>query len=581
MGQWRRNHPAAGAALVRLNRSDADLKGMGDGKEPQRRWNREMLAPLLRNLFGDQPMVIASNREPWIHSLSEDGEGLIVQRPASGLVSALEPLLEAAGGTWIAHGAGSADRLVVDGHDAVALPPQQPRYRLRRLWLHDGLIEGYYANLANRGLWPLCHLAFVAPEFEPDDWCAYRQVNHLFAEAILAETAGVDQALVFLQDFHLALVPQLLRQARPSLTLAQFWHVPWPHPEQLRACPYSAELIEGLLHNDLLGFQTHEHCQHFLAAVEQLRWQQGGDGAADGAADGEPGLGGISLRSISDRDGQRGEPPMAGHVTQIGSFPISIDFDAWNAAACDASLPTAIERWRGLLALDGQRLGIGIDRLDYTKGLRQRLRAVDRLLERQPHWCGRFCFLQLLTPSRNGIDDYRLLGEEIEQQVARINNRWRQGTWQPLSLLGHRCDRAELVALYRLADFCLVSSLEDGMNLVAKEFVASRCDGDGVLILSRYTGSARDLADGALLINPFAIDELALAIDAALMLEEPRRRWRMARMRRQVCEHNVYHWAARILTEIAQTQQRSPAAAAAGSAPGAGNGSVRGVRTAP
>lgn len=514
---------------------------MGDWRELPPRWSRERLTSLLHNLFGDRPVVIASNREPWIHSLSEDGAGLVVHRPASGLVSALEPLAEASRGTWIAHGAGSGDQLVVDGHDAVAVPPQDPRYRLRRLWLQDGLIEGYYANLANRGLWPLCHLAFVAPEFDPDDWSAYRQVNALFAEAILEETAGHDDALVFLQDFHLALVPQLLRQARPSLTLAQFWHVPWPHPDRLRACPYSAELIEGLLHNNLLGFQTQEHCQHFLAAVDGLR---GRDGDGQRMAR-EPGLASLLLR--------------AGPMTHIGSFPISIDFDAWNAAATQPPVLNALEHWRGQLDLGEQRLGIGIDRLDYTKGLRQRLRAVDRLLELQPHWRGRLRFLQLLNPSRNGIDDYRLLGEEIERQVARINDRWRQGAWQPLQLLRRRCEAAELLALHRLADFCLVSSLEDGMNLVAKEFVACRCDGDGVLILSRYTGSARELGAGALLVNPFSLDDLALAMHTALTMEEPQRRWRMAQMRRQVCTHNIYHWAANILTEIAHSQPRKPA----------------------
>lgn len=496
-----------------------------------------MLGPFLGALLGGRPIVIVSNREPWIHRRAEDGGPPRVERPASGLVSALEPLAEASGGTWIAHGIGSADRLVVDGQDAVALPPGRPRYRLRRLWLSAEQVRGYSTHLANRGLWPLCHLAFVEPEFDPDHWRTYRQVNELFARAVLEETPA-QGAMVFLQDFHLALVPSLLKRARPSLTVAQFWHVPWPPAEQLRACPYSGELIEGLLGNDLLGFQTGEHCRHFLEAVERFA-----------PADAMPrprGAGGASP-----------EPEVlvpslpAGHVTRIGSFPISIDFDAWSGPAGQPEALEAMALWRRQLGLEDCPLGIGIDRLDYTKGLAQRLRAVDLLLERHPDWRGRLRFLQLVAPARDGIALYGSLRRDLEQLVARINRRWRQGSWYPLLFLQERRGPLELLALHRLAAFCLVSSLDDGMNLVAKEFVASRCDGDGVLILSRHAGSAREL-EGALLVNPFAVEELAEAMHGALTMEEPLRRARMARMRSQVREHNVYHWAATLLGEAAQ-----------------------------
>lgn len=485
-------------------------------------WNREMLSPFLEALLGDRRLLIVSNREPWIHSHRPGHDGLRIDRPTSGLVSALEPLALAAGGTWIAHGGGDADRLVVDEQDGIAVPPRDPRYRLRRLWLSDAQIEGYYHQLANRGLWPLCHQAFVMPEFEPEHWQVYRQVNACFAEAILEE-AKEQEALVFLQDYHLALVPRLLRQARPDLTVAQFWHVPWPHPDLLRACPYSDELIEGLLGNDLIGFQTMRHCQHFLEAVEELQ-----------------------------REGGR-LPLPDHHVTRIGSFPISIDYEAWDSAAGLPATTKASEAWRQELALQDGPVGIGIDRLDYTKGLPQRLRAVDRLLEQQPRWRGSLRFLQLLAPPRDGIETCRRLRLELEQLVDQINERWREEAWAPLTLLQQQRQPHELLALHRLADFCVVSSLDDGMNLVAKEFVASRSDGDGVLILSRCTGSAAEL-EGALLVNPFSPQELALAMHNALVMEEPLRRRRMAHMRLQVQENNIYHWAATILAEAVQTR---------------------------
>ena len=489
-----------------------------------------MLAPFLSAVFGGRPLVIASNREPWIHVLQPDGNGVRAEQPASGLVSALEPLAEATGGTWIAHGGGSADRLVVDRSDAVAMPPSSPRYRLRRLWLSDEQLEGYYRQVANRGLWPLCHLAFVAPEFEPAHWRTYAEVNQRFAEAILEETPS-EGGLVFLQDYHLALVPRLLKRARPNLTVVQFWHVPWPPSEQLRSCPYTAELIEGLLGNDLLGFQTGEHCRRFLAAVDQL--------GPPPEAKGLEAAGSVL-------------PP--GHVTRVGSFPISIDFDAWSTASSQPAVEAAMQRWRRELDLDGQRLGIGIDRLDYTKGLPQRLGGLDHLLETRPQWRGRLRFLQLLAPPRDGHELADSLRLKLEEQVAALNDRWRRGTWVPLQLVQQQRTAAELLALHRLARFCLVSSLDDGMNLVAKEFVASRSDGDGVLILSRYTGSAREL-DGALQVNPYDREALAQAIQDALEMEATLRRRRMARMRRQVSEHNVYRWAATLLAEAVQCQR--------------------------
>ena len=488
-------------------------------------WTRSRLQALIREGLGERPLIVVSNREPWVHRRRNGG--ITAERPASGLVTALEPFAEASGGTWIAHGSGDADRRSVDANDSVAVPPGEPRYRLRRLWLSDAEHNGYYTNLANRGLWPLCHVAFVPPLFEAAHWQTYRQVNQRFAEVVLEEANG-GPAVVFLQDFHLGLVPQLLRQANPELTLVQFWHVPWPNLELLRTFPYAEALMEGLLGNDLIGFQIPAHARNFVEAAAAL------------------------LPVQLSADGQQVQSN--GHRTQVAAYPISIDFQQWSQLAAGEAVAAAMQRWRQRLGpLDPQLLGVGMERLDYTKGLPQRLRAVERLLQRQPQLQGRFRFVQVLANSRSQISEYRALHQELEALVARINGRWGTGDWQPLELRIEEIDLIELIALQRLGAFCVVSSLHDGMNLVAKEFVAARCDGDGVLILSRFAGSALELAD-ALQVHPYNVEELAAAMAQALAMPEAERRRRMGSLRRQVEEHNVYRWGGRILTDILHLQ---------------------------
>ena len=489
-------------------------------------WTRSRLQALIRQGLGDLPLIVVSNREPWMHC-SHNG-GIQVQRPASGLVTALEPFAEASGGTWIAHGSGDADRRCVDADDRVAVPPDQPRYRLRRVWLSQEEHDGYYTNLANRALWPLCHVAFVEPLFEESHWQIYRRVNARFAEAVLQEAAG-GPALVFLQDYHLALAAQLLRQANPRLTLVQFWHVPWPNLELLRTFPYAAELVEGLLGNDLLGFQIPAHARNFLEAADRL------------------------VEARVDPDGD--QILRHGCATRVAAYPISIDYQHWNRLADGAAVLEAMQRWMERLGpLEPELLGVGMERLDYTKGLPQRLRAVERLLQRQPDLRGRFRFVQVLANSRSQIAEYDALHQELEALVARINGRWGDGHWVPLQLRVEQCDLSELIALQRLGRFCLVSSLHDGMNLVAKEFVAARCDGDGVLILSRFAGSAHEL-NGALQVNPYCLEELSQAMATALAMPEVERRQRMDQMRRQVAEHNVYRWGGEIVSDILQRLQ--------------------------
>ena len=488
-------------------------------------WTRGRLQALIREELGGRPLIVVSNREPWVHRRRNGG--IHAERPASGLVTALEPFAEASGGTWIAHGSGDADRRCVDASDSVAVPPEDPSYRLRRLWLSDAEQDGYYTNLANRGLWPLCHVAFVPPLFEPAHWRTYRSVNQRFAEAVLQEANG-QPAVVFLQDFHLALVPELLRRANAQLTVVQFWHVPWPNLELLRTFPYADELVQGLLGNDLIGFQIPAHASNFVDAATALLQAQAPAGPHELRVD--------------------------GHRTQVAAYPISIDFHHWSGLAASGAVAEAMQRWRQRLgAVEPHLLGVGMERLDYTKGLLQRLRAVERLLQRQPQLQGRFRFVQVLANSRSQIAEYHALHGEVEALVQRINRHWGTGDWQPLELCIEEIDLIELIALQRLGAFCLVNSLHDGMNLVAKEFVAARCDGDGVLILSRFAGSALELSD-ALQVHPYSVEELADAMEEALAMPEAERRRRMASLRRQVEEHNVYRWGGRILTDILELE---------------------------
>jgi trehalose-6-phosphate synthase len=479
-------------------------------------WNRATLQQLLQISFQGVPFIAVSNREPYIHRFNNGSVECI--QPASGLTVALDPIMQATGGTWVAHGSGSADRLTVDAQDHVRVPPEAPRYTVRRVWLDKETEERYYYGLANEGLWPLCHIAFHRPIFRRRDWESYRLANQAFAEAVLEEAAG-GPAVVFIQDYHFALLPRILKDRNPKLTIAQFWHIPWPNREVFRAFPWTEELLDGLLGNDLLGFHLRYHCANFLETIER------------------------GLEAMVDTE--RSTVARFGARTRVRAFPISIDFDEHNAVAESAPVRCYEKAWRAQFR-DDVLLGLGIDRADYTKGIPDRLIAIDRLLETHPEYRGRLMFLQIAVPSRTRIAAYERLNREIAELAATINARWESNGWRPIDVRSLHLPKAELIALHRIADFCVVSSLNDGMNLVAKEFVASRTDTDGVLILSSFTGAARELTS-ALPINPFSADQIADAMHSALTMAPSERRRRMYALREAVRENNIYRWAADIV----------------------------------
>ncbi len=466
-----------------------------------------------------RPLVVVSNREPYLHTQKEDGE-IVATAATGGVAIALDALMRERGGVWIAHGAGSADPLVVDAADHVRVPPENPSYTLRRLWLEEPTFSAYYGGFANEGLWPLCHVVDVRPKFRAEDWAAYKDVNARFAAAVHSEL-GAANSPVFIQDYHLALVAPALRQSRPDARTALFWHIPWPYPDRLRICPWSVELLTGLLGNDLLAFQLERDRDNFLRAVEE-----------ELHADVEP----ESSRVF-----------FAGRWSTVVSVPIGVDYDRIQALSADPALVDEQRNLREILDLRADIIGLGVDRLDYTKGIPERLAAIDVLMTRRPELRGKLTFVQIGVPSRSELESYAAIEAEINQAVADINARHAVRGGPPVIAYHKRAlSTFSLVALYRLAQFCVVSSLHDGMNLVAKEFVAARDDEDGVLVLSALAGAAQELRD-ALIINPYDVEGFAAALAAAIDMPREERRIRMSAQRRIVAGRNVFGWASDIL----------------------------------
>jgi trehalose 6-phosphate synthase len=493
----------------------------------QTAWTPRTLKELLQTELAGDEVIVVSNREPYIHS-HQDGK-IHIQTPASGLVTALEPVMRACSGTWIAHGGGSADKDVVDKQDRVAVPPDHPRYQLRRVWLTKEEEDGYYYGFANEGLWPLCHVAHVRPAFRSADWEMYRQVNEKFAEAVVQE-AKTDDPVILVQDYHFALLPRLLRDRLPKASVIMFWHIPWPNPESFGICPWTEEILQGLLGSSVVGFHTRFHCNNFIDTVERF------------------------LECKIDRE--HWTVSYGGELTGVQRYPVSIDFPGRlmrHAKPVDETRTKVREQY-GLPA--DALLGIGVDRFDYTKGILEKFAAVERLLELHPEWIGRFTFLQIAAPTRSKIEQYRRFREEVTVLADRINTRFGKDGYAPIILRDEHCEPAEIIEHYRAADLCFVGSLHDGMNLVAKEFVAARDDEHGVLILSQFTGACRELPE-ALIVNPYYADQCAEALHAALTMPSAEQRDRLRNMRGVLHDFNVYRWAGRMLLDAARMRQRS------------------------
>jgi trehalose 6-phosphate synthase len=517
-------HPVAQDLRALIHELEAD-KRLRD--ESQMSWTPATLKKILHDHLAGDEVLIVSNREPYIHN--RNGQQIDIQVPASGVVTALAPVMRACSGVWIAHGSGSADREVVDARGHIRVPPDNPAYEIRRIWMSPEEEDGYYYGFANEGLWPLCHLAHVRPVFRSSDWQQYKEINERFALTVIEE-AKTDNPVVLVQDYHLALVPKIVRDHLPHATIITFWHIPWPNPERYAICPWYREILEGLLGSSILGFHTRFHCSNFINTVDR------------------------SLETRIDWDSSM--ISCHGKLTAVNHYPISI---AWPNRE-PSQLPSVSECRTRIRAINGlphtHRVGVGIERLDYTKGILERFLAIERLLELQPEWIGRFSFLQIAVPSRSKIDEYQQFKQQVIALAERINRRFGREGYQPILLRIEHHESQDVVMHYRGADFCIVSSLHDGMNLVAKEFVAARADEQGVLILSQFTGAATELPE-ALIINPYNIDQCAAALHLALTMPPTEQRARMRSMRGIVQEFNVYRWAGRMLMDAARMRQRA------------------------
>jgi len=483
-------------------------------------WTPERLNVEIGNLLQNRRMLVVSNREPYMHI--HEGKEIKCIVPASGMITAMEPILKACSGLWIASGTGNADKETVDKNDKLEVPPEEPKYTLKRLWLTKKEETHFYYGFSNEGLWPLCHIAHTRPTFRNDDWNYYKKVNKDFAKAVLDETKDEEQPFILIQDFHFALLPELIKKEKPKAKVAIFWHIPWPNPESFGICPWQREILQGMLGADLIGFHTQYHCNHFLETVSTVLESR------------------VLWENFSVKIG--------GQTTLVKPFPISIAFTLKDYDNNSPKVnPTQLLNGHGITS---KFVGIGVDRIDYTKGIIEKFLAIERFLEKNPSYKGKFTFVQIGAPSRTLIKSYSDMVSAVENEADRINLRFKSKNWKAILLLKRHHSHEEIIPFYTSADFCMVTSLHDGMNLVAKEFVACRSQNDGSLILSQFAGASQEL-QGAIIVNPYDIEKTADAIKLALEMPIEEQNQRMKQMRLVIIRQNIYSWAATLLRTMA------------------------------
>ena len=489
-------------------------------------WTPERLNEEMKQVLENKLMIVVSNREPYMHVHAGKEIKCIV--PASGMVTAMEPILKACGGLWIASGSGDADKETVDNNDKVQVPPYENKYTLRRVWLTKEQEDHFYYGFSNEGLWPLCHIAHTRPVFRKEDWEYYQQVNEMYAKAVLEEIKDQEDPFILVQDYHFALLPKLIKEQRPDAKVAIFWHIPWPNPESFGICPWQRELLSGMLGADLIGFHTQYHCNNFLETVNKVLESR------------------VIWENFSVKIGNQ--------FTLVKPFPISIaftlkDYDGHNGNEIKLDPPEILKHY----GLNAKYLGVGVDRIDYTKGLIEKFLAIERFLDKYPSYQGQFTFVQIGAPSRSLLKTYADTITAVEYEANRINWKFKSKNWQPILFLKKHHSHEEIIPFYKAANLCMVTSLHDGMNLVAKEFIASRNQNDGVLILSRFAGASQELP-GATIVNPYDIEQTADAIKTGLEMPKEQQQHKMKQMRRVIMSHNVYSWAAGILRTMASIQ---------------------------
>lgn len=484
-------------------------------------WDKKQLTQLIHEKLKDTKFIVVANRQPYKHILREGAPFCV--KPTGGVVSALDPVMRVCKGTWVAFGDGEADKQVAKKDGTLAVPPDHPSYTLKRIWLNHKEVDGYYYGFSNEVLWPLCHVVYQRPSFNPDDWDLYVKVNKKFADAVLEEIKDED-AFIFVQDYHLALFSKYIKEKRPDVPIAQFWHIPWPNPEAFRICPQAKEILEGLLSNDLFALHIRQHCNHFIDTVREL----------------------MEVRVDMERFSIFKDE----HETLVRDIPISVDFEEISERASKPEIDNLIKDMKNKYNVKTEYLLGGLERLDYTKGIPERLIGYGRFLEKYPEYRGKVTYLQAGELSRTHIEKYRQLNKEIDSIIDEINWKYAQDSWTPIVMIRDFLNPKQILALFRMCNGFIVSSLHDGMNLVAKEFVASRSDEKGTLILSKFTGSSREL-DQSLHVNPYDQDEMAKVIKKALKMPAKEQTRRMRKLRGTVKENNIYKWIGTVISNLA------------------------------
>jgi len=453
-------------------------------------------------------LIVVSNREPYAPQRGEDDELRWVPS-IGGLTAALDPALRHAGGTWIAWGEAQPEITEVD------LPQGAPRYRLKRVRLSEAEVRDYYHGFSNRALWPMSHYFIERTKYQASQWQAYVEVNRRFAQAAVESYQEGD--LIWVHDYQLALVPRLIREALPDARIGFFWHIPWPSSEVFRTLPWDHELLGGILGADLIGMHTPEYVRHFQSACRRV------------------------LGAETEGETVRWQ----GRESRVVARPIGIEVDEYEALVATPEVEEAADRIRRNLQT---QILLGVDRLDYTKGIPERLEAFGAFLDRHPEARGRVTLLQIAVPSREQVESYRQLRTRVEGLVGRINGRHTRDGWSPIQYIYRGMARGELVAHYRAADVMLVTPLRDGLNLVAKEFLA--CSRDGVLVLSRFAGAADELPE-AVQVNPYNPEGLAAALTQSLEMPLDEKKARLQRLRERLHGSDLRMWADGFVAEIA------------------------------
>lgn len=484
-------------------------------------WTAERLKQFTKDLLKNRTIIAVSNLEPYIHTKA--GNSTTYHVPASGLITAIEPIMQACGGIWIAQGSGNADKLVVDEHDKMQVPPEEPKYTLKRIWLTEKEIKGFSYGLSDQAMYPLFHMAHTRPTFNENDWDEYNHVNEKFAASILAEIKHLKKPVIFIQDFQFTLLPRMIKEKRPDATIGLFWHIPWVSAESFSICPWKKEIVDGMLGADLIGFHTQLYCNNFIDTV------------------------GHELEALINYE--QFTITRNAHVSLIKPFPISIAFYQEEKTEIKYKETPEGEALLKSLGIHTKYIGIGVDRLDYIKGILDRFTGIEIFFELYPSMKEQLTFIQVSSPSETTSKKYLDFVNTVEKEVERINAKLKTKNWKPIIFMPKHHSHKELVEYYKIADFCLVTSLHDGMNLVCKEYVASRDDEKGVLILSQFAGAAKELKD-ALVINPYNGKQTAEAIHTALEMPFTEQTKRMRKMRAVVKNYNIYRWSAEFLKTL-------------------------------